>query len=258
MNFESLTALFEHSLNEQLLILAVVVFLAYTIQAMSGFGSVVVGLTLLLHFFPIGEIIPVLIFLNIPFSLWVVVRHRNQLNSNLLLQKILPFMIPGLILGYAIFYFYQTSGILTTLFGVFVVLLALREIYFLFTNRSNAEREPIPFFSPVVFAAGMAQGIFASGGPILVYATGRLGLDRGVFRTTLMAVWLVLNTILSALHFFRGGFVTETWVRILLMLPLLPLAVVVGGWLHNRVNDFTFKITVQAILLLSGLALVFR
>lgn len=248
----------ENQFSQDLLILATVVFLAYTIQAMSGFGSVVIGLTLLLHFFPIGEIIPVLIFLNIPFSLWVVVRHKNQLDRSLLFRRILPAMIPGLIAGYLIFYFYQSSDLLTMLFGVFVVLLALRELYFLMKAGKPEEREPIRFFTPVVFAAGITQGLFASGGPVLVYATGRLGLDRGVFRTTLMAVWLILNTMLSAMHFFRGGFETVTWIRILLMLPLMPLAVIAGSWLHDRVNDLTFRISVQLVLLLSGLALVLR
>jgi hypothetical protein len=41
--------------------------------------------------------------------------------------------------------------------------------------------------------AGLVHGMYTTGGPLLVYALGREGLSKHVFRSTVTAVWLVFN-----------------------------------------------------------------
>jgi hypothetical protein len=50
---------------------------------------------------------------------------------------------------------------------------------------------PPPWISGLLFfLRGIVQGIYVSGGPIIVYAAGRLNLAKAAFRSTLCALSL--------------------------------------------------------------------
>jgi hypothetical protein len=82
-------------------------------------------------------------------------------------------------------------------FGVMVLVLAARDLHHL-RVASAAPEKPISGAASVtaLLGAGVIHGIYAAGGPMLVYAIGREGLTKKVFRSTLSMVWILLNVIL--------------------------------------------------------------
>jgi len=99
-----------------------------------------------------------------------------------------------------------------------------------------------------MFGAGIIHGIYASGGPMLVYAIGREGLAKKVFRSTLSMVWILLNVILVTRFMLAGDYDQEVALDVLLLVPAV----------HHKVDERTFKLAVLALLMAAAISLIVR
>jgi uncharacterized membrane protein YfcA len=105
---------------------------------------------------------------------------------------------------------------------------------------------------------GLIHGAFGTGGPMAVYVAGRQLTDKRVFRSTLSALWLLLNGVL-VVTYALGGYLTVQSAKLsLVMLVPLLVGTVVGEWTHQRLKGRTFAMLVFAVLLVAGLALAVR
>lgn len=245
-----------------LLIIGILVFFSYTAQAMTGFGSIVIALTIGSLLFPIRSLIPVLVALNMPLCIWILYKQYKEIDQKFLWLSILPLMAIGLVVG--IIVDHQIEGpTLRRIFGAIILAFALRELFLLLLSRkpANAENKPLSLFSRIVnwfwiLIAGLVHGIYASGGPPLVYALSRSQLSRSAFRATLTAVWLLLNGALLILYLYDGRFGGEETKQFFALLITIPLALKAGEWLHTRVSERSFRLTLQGLLALSAAALL--
>jgi len=235
--------------------LAIIVLISYSIQAMSGFGSTILALTLGVHLYPMAELLPVLVALDLLVNLYIATRHHRHINRPLLYRSIVPCMGVGLLAGIGTFHFFQ-GAVLETIFGFLVCGLASHELHRLFRNdrirRTLSDLESAGYIT----AAGFIHGIYASGGPLLIYAVGRLDLPKSVFRSTLAAVWLLFSIILSVFYLYSGKLTGESLNRLLIFLPIICVGIISGEWLHRRINEFHFKIFIFAALLFAGLSII--
>ena len=108
-----------------------------------------------------------------------------------------------------------------------------------------------------VLLAGLVQGLYASGGPLLVHALSRVQISRSRFRATLMTIWFTLNSGLSVAYLVGGLWTTDMAVRAAWLLPLVPIGLWAGDWLHHHASERGFAVAVQTVLLVAGLGLVF-
>ena len=106
-----------------------------------------------------------------------------------------------------------------------------------------------------MFVAGITHGLFASGGPLLVYALAGLAMEKSAFRATLTAVWLVLNTLLL-LAFAVDGSLLPSLGKVAWLMPVLIAGLVLGEYLHHRVQEDRFRQLVYAMLLITGTLLI--
>ncbi len=231
--------------------LAAIVLFSYATQAMTGFGSTVIALTLGAWLFPISELLPVCVGLNIPLCTWFVVRQRDAIDRELLFRGILPWMSAGVLAGVVLAPMLGGHW-LQRGFGALVVAVAIRELVWMLLDRPPLK---LPF-RPLLVASGVVHGIYASGGPLLVLALNNKDLPRGVFRATLMAVWLVFNLVLLTSQLYHGAWDATALTRTAALMPVIPAGIALGGWLHDRVPERAFKIVVQAALVVAGAALL--
>ena len=120
----------------------VLVFLSNTVESAAGFGATILALTFGAQFFPIEDLIPILVPLNFLLSLVIVLKHRSEINGAVLLRKILPVTALGLPLGMLIFHKVSGNGLKLS-FGIIVTLLSLFELGRLFFY-SRSEVKPLP------------------------------------------------------------------------------------------------------------------
>ncbi len=233
------------------ILLAFIVLLSFTIQAMSGFGSTIIAVTLGSYFFPIETLLPTLVLPDMLINLYIAVRHRHKIQWGILLKKIIPFMGIGLVIGLT--FFHILSGpLLKKIFGVFVVLLSAWEIFSLI--RSRGMKRPLSALQSagVNLAAGIVQGVYASGGPLTVYAAGRLDMDKSAFRSTLAALWTVVDAAMIVSYAASGRFNETTLQYSAFLMPVIGLGLVFGEILHSRVRERPFRLIIFAILLFAG------
>jgi uncharacterized membrane protein YfcA len=234
-------------------LLAAFVLLAYTLEAVTGFGSIVIALSLGALFLPIETMLPVLVPLNICMTGYLVSRHHAYIHWPTLLRLILPLMVAGTLAGYFLRP-WLGDQLLRMLFGALVVWFAGRSLWAAWRGLATREHSRA-WTGGWMFMAGITHGLFASGGPLLVYALTGVQLDKARFRATLLTVWLSLNGLLTV-AFALDGTLWPALPRVGLFLPVLVAGVLLGEWLHHRVDEQRFRQAVFFVLLVTGVILL--
>lgn len=237
----------------ELLIFGVAVLVAFVSGAMAGFGSVIIALTIAGQFHSIEWMVPRLVALNVLLNGYLVIAHRGHIAWRLLLTRVLWVMGAGASVGVLVQA--QLAGsTLKTMFGVLVVALSSIELYRMWSKSTPATGgASLPF----VFGAGIMHGIYASGGPLLVYALGRSDLHRTALRSTLAMIWLSMNIALSIVYVLDGRLDRTAAVEVLWLVVPVAIAIPIGELLHRRVDERGFRIVLFCLLLAAGIALLF-
>lgn len=237
---------------------ALVVVAAYTVQTATGFGAMLVCVTLGAQLIGLETVIRLMVPLSFLQTGYIVIRHRDGIDWGLLLKRVLPLMTLGM--GFAFLLLTQVGGPwLGLAFGVMVLALSARDLHHL-RSANVALDTPIsrPASVGALLSAGVIHGIYASGGPMLVYAIGREGLTKKVFRSTLSMVWIVLNVILVARFLLAGDYDREVGLDILLLVPTVPLGILVGEWVHHKIDERRFRMAVLVLLIAAAISLIVR
>lgn len=242
-------------MDPSIIFLTLIVLIAYITQAMTGFGSIIIAVTLGSHLYPIEFLLPTLVPADLLVNIYIVGKYRQDVDRGLLFRRILPLMGAGLVIGIAVFQLVKGT-LLKKIFGLLVTLLCGRELYGLLRSPGMARALTKLQYAVSVFAAGITQGLFASGGPLVVYAVSRLQIPKGSFRSSLSALWLLTNGVLT-LSYLATGLLTWTNLEFWAWLaPAVVIGTIVGERLHDRVNEHHFRVAVFAILLVGGVSVV--
>ncbi len=240
--------------------LAAIVFVAYGAQTIAGFGSMIIGLTLGAMIRPIPELLPIYVPLSLVNTGAVAIRGRRDVAWPLLLRRIMPLMAVGMAGGYVLSTRVAGEG-LTRVFGGMVIILAARELWIALKPKGGADgRGPmsLPKSVSALLGAGVLHGMWATGGPLLVYAVGRSGLNKSEFRATLMMVFFVLNIFLTAGYAADQRISqADLYAAAMLVAPLL-VAQSLGEWLHHRIDAERFQLFVYTLLVAAGVLLIVR
>src|SRR5687768_13270512 len=149
-----------------------IVFAAQTVSAISGFGATVIVLTLGAQLYPIPEILIMVLPLSVLQSSLIALRNRQAIRWRLLGSEVLPLLGLGLAIGFVIAD--QVAGdALRLAFGGLILALSLRELWVGWRGGGAGSPLPRPVNAGFIGAAGVVHGIWATGGPPLVYALGR-------------------------------------------------------------------------------------
>jgi len=248
-------------------LLALCVLAGFAAEATVGFGAVVVTLALASVLYPLDVLLATIVPLNLSLSLVISARHHAHADRRLILRRILPAMAVGMAVGFALLE-QAPRELLQRLFGGFVTGLAAFELVRLgarvrrragATDAAGGDAPPAAERRPGVetaalLGAGLAHGLFSSGGPLLVWSLERAGLAKSVFRSTLAIVWIVLGLALNAGYAAAGRLTPASLLAAAALLPVVAVALVAGEWLHHRLDEAWFRRAIFALLLVAGLA----
>jgi len=236
-------------------LLAMIVMLSFLVETAAGFGSTVIALAVGALLFPLPWLMAVVVPVNMVVSSVVAGRDWRAIDGRFLLRRVLPAMVLGLALGVGLFGAAQGRG-LKLAYAVFVIGLAARELLV----RRGAAGSAGPLSTPAtlgwLFAGGLAHGVFAASGPLVVFVVSRSLPEKRVFRATLAALWLVLNGALLVSYALRGALTPETGAMALWMLPPMVLGILAGDAVHRRLDPARFRSAVYGLMLASGLTLL--
>jgi uncharacterized protein len=275
--------------------LCAIVFFAFLTEAVVGFGSTILTVTLAAHLMPLDELLPAFVPNSVLLSTALLAKGRGKIERRFLLRGVLPAVAVGMAAGLALFRL-KSELWLQLAFGSFVVALALLDLargapagfpasypaalpaalpagfpdpipsghadpgaqVSVGLPGPQAGALPAPVAAGLLAIGGMVHGLFGSGGPMIVYVAGRQIEDKRALRATLAVLWLVLNGVLLVNYGTLGLLDARSATRSAAMLPGLVLAVFLGDWVHGRLPPRPFKILVNVILLIAGGSLAIR
>ncbi len=228
------------------------IFAGFTVEAVTGFGGTIIALALGAQLIPIDILVPILVPLSVCLGSVMVWRHRGHIDLHLLLRVVLPGMLTGTMIGYLIRPVLD-AVLMRQLFGLLVIWFAGRELWRM-RHAEHLPKRPAWVNTVLTGLAGVTHGLFASGGPLLVYALSGLALNKANFRATLITVWLILNGALT-LAYLLDGRLQPALPMVAAYLPVIAAGIGLGEWLHHRVSEQHFRVAVYVLLLMTGVLL---
>lgn len=245
-------------MSPDLLLLMSVVCFAFAVEAALGFGSTVVTVGLASLWLPLDGILPVFVPVNLLLSAYLVLRYRQHVSWRFMGTRVVPFMAIGLPLGFWAFAYVASNGLKTGL-GVFIVVLSVLELRRLALRTLEPQMALSPFAERLALVGGgIAHGAFASGGPLAVWVSGRVLLEKASFRASLSLLWLLMNLALVVGYVLNGQIDATTLRTSAMLVPSLGVGLVLGEWAHSRIPLREFRVGIFALLLLVGALLVLK
>lgn len=233
---------------------AAIVFVAFVVESAAGFGATVVTVTLAAQLMAVDDVLARFLPLNVALSLYLVTRHRKAVDVKLLFRGIVPAMALGMIGGTVIARVAQ-PGWIKVAFAIFVIALSIFEL----VPRAAPSR-PLPTVVRwgALGVAGIIHGLFACGGPLVVWVLGREMKDKAVFRSTLSALWLLLNTVLLITFVATRKMTPATLADSAWLVLPLGFGIAVGEAVHRRLSEAIFRKAIFALLLVAATILLVR
>lgn len=236
-----------------LIVMVLVVFVAYLVFGVTGFGASPITIPVLVHLLPLTVVLPLAALLDLGSALVLGVHTRRQADSRELLMLV-PFTLAGLALGVRLLVRLPGRATLLAL-GVFVCAYAIHVI----VRRDTGRRLSRLWAAPAGLVGGVVGALFGMGGPpYVMYITGRVA-DPAAQRATISQM-VILNVGLRVAAFALAGLLASRslWTTAAFLLPVAWLGVWVGHHVHVRVAPATTARIIGGVLLLTGAALLVR
>lgn len=230
----------------------IAVFGAYIVFGMCGFGSTLVAVPLMAHFFPLKFVIPVIVLVDCVASVRQGLHLRGDVNKPEIVPMI-PFMLAGMIAG--AFLLVKIPGtVLLPVLGLFVTTYG---IYYALRHES-VFRVGRWTSAPVGLFGGTVSSLFGMAGPIYVmYLAGR-GSTPEQIRAT-MPVIFTFTTIGRIVLFGIMGLITQdVLIAAALLLPVMVVGLWLGNRWHAKVSREQAVRVIGVVLALSGVSLLVR
>jgi uncharacterized membrane protein YfcA len=236
-----------------ILLLWVILCAAYFIRAISGFGSGLIAVPLLVQFLPFRTVIPLMLLLDFAASA-LMTRITWGRADTAELKRLLPFGALGVAAGAYLLVALPRGQLLVGL-GLLVLAFGLKSLLDLGSPRPIAPA----WSAPAGLAGGALSALFGTGGPpYAIYLSHRIR-DKSVFRATFSLLFLVEGGFRIAAFLVSGLLLNrEVW----LLAPLAGTALAVGLWRGNRahlgISSRAMARLIGALLLVSGGSLLVR
>jgi uncharacterized membrane protein YfcA len=234
-------------------LLALIILLAYTVFGLTGFGSSITAMPLLVQLIPLKMAVPLMLMFDLCSGLLMGMKNRRVIDRKELL-RLIPFMLVGMAIGVFALVKVPERWLLLVL-GAFILAYSAWSLLL--------KREPRPlaagWSAPLGMAGGMFTALFGTGGPIYtIYLARRLD-DKAVLRATIST--LIFTTGIARLVFFSsvGLFNQHSLFGLAaVLLPCSLLGLYLGSRLHSRLPAQRVVQAIWVILIAGGVSLVAR
>jgi hypothetical protein len=237
---------------ETLALAALLLAATYAIFGLTGFGSTVLALPLLVHAMPLKFTVALLMLLDLAAGLTLIARARRGVRKDEM-ARLVPFLLAGLVLGVFLLVELPEAPLLTVL-GLFLLAYAGSGL----ARRGGELSLSALWAAPFGLAAGAFSALFGTGGVLAsLYVAGRLK-DKAELRATVAAAVLVNSLARLALFGGVGLLTMEVLRSALWLLPSVLVGLFVGQRLHAAVPAGGVLRVLYVVVLLAGVSLLAR
>ncbi len=233
------------------LVLAATISLAAGfIQGLSGFGSALVAMPLLLLFLPARTAVPFCILMGLVITLQLGLGLRKHLDF----KKIAPLFtgcLPGIACGTWVL---KNADNVLIKKGLGLVLVAYSLFQLLMKQRSL---KLSPYWGILAgFLTGVIGAAFSAGGPPTIIYTSLNQWGKDTIKATLTGFFFLTGLIIAAAHAVTG--ITSPMVMKLFMLSIPPViaGTFLGTLAYKRLSHREYLKLIYVLLLLMGVMLL--
>jgi uncharacterized membrane protein YfcA len=228
--------------------LTIVALLAGFIQGLSGFGSVLLSLPLMVLFLDIREAIPLVNLMGVILSVMLIVQLRAHWDWG----KIMPLLagaLPGIPVGVYLLKRMDPAHVQIILGLVLVAYAVYGLLFRLPIGRLGGSWAYLFGF----FAGGLGGAISASGPSVIVY-TSLQAWTKDQIKVTLQGFFIISGLLIGVFH-AANGLTTDGVIRnFLVSIPTLLLGTWIGSMLYGRFKEQSYR---RVMLILLGALGVF-
>lgn len=230
---------------------AMVLFIAYMIRGMAGFGSGLIAVPLLAMVFPVQLVVPIVVLFDYIGSASQGIRNRDKIvwREELML---VPFTLVGVALGLTVLQSLASTTLKQAL-AIFVITYAVYQILPLPVLRGSRL-----LAIPCGLLGGMIGTLFGTGGPFYIIYFNLRGLDKDASRATFSANFLIDGAVRLAAFASFGLLAKDMALTILAGLPLIAAGLWVGGRAHAVMSTKAYVHLVSILLFISGIILLLK
>ena len=225
-----------------------IILVAFYVRAAIGFGSGLISVALLTLIFPIKEVVPVVLLLDLLGSMLLGAYDFREIR-----WPELRWLIPGSVIGLAIgsFILADTNAQnLTHFLGVFILAYV---VYALIMKPERLPQVALPWGMPLGIFGGVVGSLYGGGGPPIVAYLQMRHLDKRAFRATFQGIALTDNILRAFMYIALALLTWQLMVGFLLLIPPVLLGLWTGNRLHLRINQRAFLMGTLAVLAVVGL-----
>jgi uncharacterized membrane protein YfcA len=238
---------------ETVALLGLIIILAYTVFGLTGFGSAITAMPMLVQVIPLKMAVPLMLVFDLACALLLGLKNWRVVDRKELL-RLVPFMLVGMGVGIVTLVKAPERLLLLTL-GIFILSYSAWSLLL--------RREPKPvgtaWSMPFGVVGGIFTAMFGTGGPFYtIYLARRLD-NKLILRATISAV--IFFSGLSRAVLFTGAGLYHQHALLQLALLLLPCALgglYIGNHLHSRLPAERVVQVIWAILIVGGVSLIVR
>ena len=236
-----------------LVLVPLVVTLGYAVFGATGFGSSLISVPFLAHWFPLTYVVPLITVVDLAAVLNASLRQWRSVVW-IEVRRLVPMMLAGIATGAFLLIRLPREPALIAL-GIFIVCYGIRVL--LGTREWRAIRTGWAW--PFGFAGGLFSVLFGTGGPFyIVYLSARIH-DKTALRATSSLV-ITIAVIVRLVIFIAAGLLLQP--ALLAVAAMLVPLMFAGYWLGNRLHHALSRQGVlqliAVLLIVNGIVLVVR
>jgi uncharacterized protein len=245
--------------------MVVSVALAYLVLGLTGFGSALVAVPLLLFFMPLSQAVPLVLFLDVVALIVFGALNLAHVDWHIW-RRMLPSVAVGIVSAALIVKLGLLPGSwLLLLLGLYIVWFGASKLRLELkaakpvTNQTNAGFWRV---APYGWLAGMIEAWFGTCGPLIATGLLKQSSNMQLFKATMSAIMLpaALMALLTYVvaHTASAAQTQTEVIRAAMLAPVAVAAVWIGNRFAKNVPQQTIRRAVFTLLCISGCVLMFK
>ncbi|WP_209120987.1 sulfite exporter TauE/SafE family protein [Alkalihalobacillus sp. BA299] len=239
----------------EVIIVFIIVFIGGFIQGVSGFGFGLVAMGLLPVMFSLKDSTLIVISLLLVASISILLKIYKYIELKGLLLIVSASLI-GRVLSFFILSTYGEMDQLKQVLGFFLIGMV---IYLFFNKTNQASTSVMKPATPIIlgFLAGFIGGVFAVGGPFLVFYFLMLYSDKHKYNANLQVTVVITSVFSLILHGVNGDFNSTFYLYFLIGVVGVYVGTTLGLKWFEKLPSQLIKKFAMLMVLTAALNLIF-
>lgn len=232
------------------LVILFIVFISTLTRSTFGFGDALIAMPLLVFFIDIKIATPLIALIAFIIAISILIKNWRDVEFKSAWRLIIASLI-GIPIG--LWYLEDMNeNLIKLVLGVLIIFFAIYNL--LKPKLIYLKNERLSWIFG--FFAGILGGAYNTNGPLIVVYSALKKWNPQNFRATLQSYFFTTGILVIIGHGIAGNFTQEVLTYFAYALPVVLIAVILGGQINKKIPVDRFHKYIYMVLILLGLMLI--